>query len=351
MSVPVDLDDAAALAAGDPGGMLATLAGAGGQVRPALAAARSARLAGPRPDVLVVAGMGGSGVAGAVLAALAFACSPVPVVTVNGDRLPCFVGPGTLVVAVSYSGNTDETLAAAEQGVQAGARLVAVASGGRLAELARSCDAAFVAVAGGMLPRQALWALLVPVLVAAEAVGVLPPLGAQLGAAADALDAETAALGPEVPLAANPAKRAARRLVGRLPVVWGSGQLGAVAATRLRTQCNENAKVSAVSAPLPEANHNDIVGLTGGLGAGRELVVMRDVAGEHPWDGRRLAAALDAIGATDPIVRLAGDGPALVRLARLTAFADFTSCYLAIARGVDPTPITTIDKVKAALAW
>jgi glucose/mannose-6-phosphate isomerase len=190
----------------------------------------------------------------------------------------------------------------------------------------------------------------VPVCSAAEAAGVLPPLTDQICAAADALDEQAAALGPAVATADNPAKQAALRLLDRLPVVWGSGQLGAVAATRFRTQGNENAKVPVVSGALPEANHNDVMGLEGGLGPDRELVLLRDEPGEHERDGRRIQAVLDALKVADPVVHGGGSGPALARLARLTAFADFTSTYLGIARGVDPTPIRTLDEVKAALA-
>jgi glucose/mannose-6-phosphate isomerase len=349
-SRPSGLDDPAELARLDPGDMLGEVAGAGGQARVALRAAQAAPLVGPLPEVVVVAGMGGSGIAGDVLTALAFGASAVPVLAVKGDRLPAFVGPGTLLVAVSYSGNTAETVSAVEQGLAAGARLVAVTSGGTLAELASSRGAPLVTVEGSRMPRAALWSLVVPVCSAAEAAGVLPPLTDQVLAAADALDEEAAAFGPAVTMAANPAKQAALRLLDRLPVVWGSGQVGAVAATRFRTQCNENAKVSVVSGALPEANHNDVMGLEGGIGPGRELVLLRDEAGEHDRDGRRIQAVLKAIGARDPLVRAAGKGSDLARLARLTAFADFTSTYLGIARGVDPTPIRTLDQVKAALS-
>lgn len=349
-SGPAVLDDPAELARRDPGAMLAEVAGAGGQARVALRAAQAAPLVGPLPEVVVVAGMGGSGIAGDVLSAVAFPESPVPVLAVKGDRLPAFVGPGTLLVAVSYSGNTAETLSAVEQGLAAGARLVAVTSGGALAELAQSRGAPLVAIEGGRMPRAALWSLLVPVCLAAEAAGVLPPMTDQVCAAADVLDEEAAALAPEVATAANPAKQAAVALLDRLPVVWGSGQVGAVAATRFRTQCNENAKVSVVSGPLPEVNHNDVMGLEGGLGPDRELVLLRDEAGEHDRDGRRIEAVLAALGVADPVGHDAGPGPALARLARLTAFADFTSTYLGVARGVDPTPIRTLDEVKAALS-
>jgi glucose/mannose-6-phosphate isomerase len=350
LSRPAGLDDPAELEKRDPGGMLGEVAGAGQQARVALRAAQAAPLVGPLPEVLVVAGMGGSGIAGDVLAALAFAESAVPVLAVKGDRLPAFVGPGTLLVAVSYSGNTAETVTAVEQGLAAGARLVAVTSGGALAELASARAAPLVTIEGGRMPRAALWSLVVPVCSAAEAAGILPPLTDQICAAADTLDEEAAALDPKVPTSENPAKRAALRLLDRLPVVWGSGQLGAVAATRFRTQCNENAKLSVISGPLPEVNHNDVMGLEGGLGPDRDLVLLRDEPGEHERDARRIQAVLEAIGAGDPVVRAAGEGPDLVRLARLTAFADFTSTYLGIARGVDPTPIRTLDQVKAALS-
>lgn len=344
------LDDPATLGQRDPGDMLGQVAGAGEQARVALRAAQAAPLVGPLPEVVVVAGMGGSGIAGDVLAARAFAEPAVPVLAVKGDRLPGFVGPGTLLIAVSYSGNTAETLSAVSQGLTAGARLVAVTSGGRLAELAAARGAPLVTVEGGRMPRAALWSLVVPVCSAAEAAGVLPPLTDEVCAAADALDQEAAALGAAVPTADNPAKQAALALADRLPVVWGSGQLGGVAATRFRTQCNENAKVSVVSGPLPEANHNDVMGLEGGLGPGRELVLLRDEPGEHPSDPRRIQAVLEALAVKDPVQRSSGTGPPLARLARLTAFADFTSTYLGIARGVDPTPIRTLDEVKAALS-
>ena len=130
------LDDPAELGRRDPGDMLGEVAGAAGQARVALRAAQAAPLVGPMPEVVVVAGMGGSGIAGDVLGALSFPGSVVPVLAVKGDRLPAFVGPGTLLLAASYSGNTAETLSAVEQGLAAGARLVAVTSGGALAELA-----------------------------------------------------------------------------------------------------------------------------------------------------------------------------------------------------------------------
>ncbi|HEX8927503.1 MAG TPA: SIS domain-containing protein, partial [Actinomycetota bacterium] len=219
-----------------------------------------------------------------------------------------------------------------------------------LQEAARQHDAPVVTVAPGRMPRAALWSLAVPVCLAASAAGVLDPMADQVRAAADALEAEAELLGPGVPTESNPAKQAALRLLGKLPVAWGTGQLGAVAVTRLRTQRNENAKISAISAPVPESNHNDVMGLEGGLGPWRDLVLLRDRPGEHERDARRVIAACEALEVDNPILRNAGSGPPLVRLARLMAFVDHLSVYLGLARGVDPTPIDTITRLKTALA-
>ncbi len=134
----------------------------------------------PSPDDIddvVVLGMGGSGIAGDVLAAVANATLPVPVVVLKQIRTPRFVGPRTLAFAVSYSGDTDETLQMAAGALDAGARLVAVSRGGGLEALARERGAVHVACPPGYLPRAAVGALLTPLFVVLERVGLLPDAG------------------------------------------------------------------------------------------------------------------------------------------------------------------------------
>src|SRR3954470_18000668 len=172
------LDDVAALEAGDPAGMLRDIASSGAQVRQAVVDAAEAgidRLAdGGRPRALVVTGMGGSGIAGDVLMAVAGLACPVPITVHRGYGLPGWVGAADVVAVVSCSGTTEETLSAAEEAVRRGARLVGVgADASPLAELVLRSRAPFIPVPTGSQPRAMLWALAVPLVITAAETGVL----------------------------------------------------------------------------------------------------------------------------------------------------------------------------------
>jgi glucose/mannose-6-phosphate isomerase len=183
-------------------------------------------------DNVAVLGMGGSGIAGDVLAAVANSTLPVPVVVLKQIRTPRFIGPRTLVFAVSYSGDTDETLQMAAGALDAGARVVAVSRGGELESMARARGAVHVPCPAGYLPRAALGALLAPLFVALERVGLLPDAGEWLDAAGRQLATRREKCRPEVDAPANPAREVARRIGTTIPIVYGGGALGAVAAQR-----------------------------------------------------------------------------------------------------------------------
>lgn len=369
------LDDLAALAAADPGDMLRATAGAGAQVRRAVAATPTDVLrslaADGRPRSVVVAGMGGSGISGDVLAAVCGAGCPVPVSTVRGYVLPGWVGPLDLVLAVSCSGRTEETLAVATEAVKRGARLVAVGSAGSpLHDLALDTPgAAFLPVdAGGLMPRASLWLLATPLLLVADALGITEVPSAVLDRAADLLDERSVELGPASPLVDNRAKLLGVQLATSLPMVWGTSPVGAVAAYRLACQLNENAKMPVVQGSIPEVTHNQVVALDGrhasreddifrdpvedGDGPARlRLVLLRDPA-EHPQEARRAEVSRDIAerrGVPVDVVH-AVDGHPLVRLASLVGLVDWASVYAAIASGVDPTPIGPIDELKSRIS-
>src|SRR5436305_4881590 len=221
------LDDVAGLEALDPAGMLRDVATSGAQVRQAVAATADAaigrRAEGGRPRALVVCGMGGSGIAGDVLAAVAGLACPVPITVHRGFVLPGWVGAADLVAAVSCSGTTEETLAAAEESVRRGARLVGVgAVNSPLANVATQARAPFVGVSTGRQPRAAIWSLAVPVLLAAQAAGVLTVDKDDVNAAADVLDGASQRCRPTSETFVNPAKSLAVDLSHALPMVWGS---------------------------------------------------------------------------------------------------------------------------------
>ncbi len=367
----LQLDDVSALSAADPGDMLRATADAGAQIRRALAATSAEALeaiaADGRPRAIVVAGMGGSGISGDVLAAVCGTGCPVAITTLRGYVLPGWVGPLDLVLAVSCSGRTEETLSIAAEAVKRGARLVGVgAAGSPLHALVISAPGAvFLAVdAGSLMPRASLWLLATPLLIVADILGVASVPHGVLERAADVLDARSVECGPSAPLADNPAKLLGVALASSLPMVWGTSPIGAVSAYRLACQLNENAKLPVVHGAIPEATHNQVVALDGALvshdddifrdpiedgaaPARLRLVLLRDPA-EHPQDARRAEVVRDIAERRDVPVEVvhAVDGHPVVRLASLIGLADWASVYAAIALGVDPTPIGPINELK-----
>lgn len=347
------LDDPAGLRVADPGGMLGLVAGLGKQLGEGYAAGRRAanlpeleRLAS-----IAVCGMGGSGIVGDVLKVVGAERFPVPVAAIKGYQLPAFCGRETLVVAVSYSGETEETLAAYAQAVAAGCRVVTITSGGRLAALAHADGVPHVAIPDHVpAPRAALGYLIGASTGVLEAVGLLPDAGPELLGASGPLEKLAAELGPDQPATENRAKSLARWLQGRTPVVWGSEGLAEAAALRWKTQFNENAKVPAFHAVLPELDHNEIEGWSEQAGTGYALIVLRH-PGEHPRIGRRVQATLEAIAGSGLECREAfaeGSTPMDV-LFSLILLGDFVTTYAAILRGVDPLPVQVLSRLKERL--
>jgi glucose/mannose-6-phosphate isomerase len=371
------LDDVAAMAACDPHDMLRAVATSAAQVRASLTASRESSLRAiaveTRPRALVVAGMGGSGICGDVLASVAGPRCPVPIVVHRGYGLPGWVGAADLVVAVSCSGSTAETLTVAAEAARRGSRLLGVGAPDSALEMqCLTAHGSFVPVAMELSPRSSLWALAVPALVAAERLGLvdLGPQDAGLEAAAIRLESVAGACGPDRESFLNPAKLLATELAGTLAMVWGSGQVGGVAAQRAVCQLAENAKVPAVAGVLPEANHNQVVSFDGPFArlpgdpeddlfrdrvedaepVRLRLVLLRDDDGDG-LASRRADVSTEVAqsrGVKVTTLRAEGDSP-LERLASLVCLVDFASVYLGIALGVDPTSIAPIDELKRAL--
>jgi glucose/mannose-6-phosphate isomerase len=165
------------------------------------------------------------------------------------------------------------------------------------------------------------------------------------------LDELAAACAPSAPSAVNRAKRLAGRIGDRTPVVWGGEGIGSVAAARWKTQFNENAKVPAWASSLPEVDHNEVVGWSQGAGSRSFLVALRH-EGEPADVAARFAPSLDIVRSAGADVEevWASGGSALSRFLSLSLLGDFTTSYLGIARGIDPTPIEAIERLKRALA-
>ena len=369
------LDDQEALASVDSAEMLRAVATAGAQVREALLRVEDTQL-GPlvaegRPRAVVITGMGGSGIVADLTAAVAGVGCPVPVLANRGYRLPGWVGPLDLVVGVSCSGSTEETLSAVDEAVRRGARLVTIgAAGSPLAARSDENKGLHLTVdAAGRMPRANLWGLAVPALLALGVVGLLDAPRGVLSALADDLDAVGERCGPATECIDNPAKALALDLAGSLPYVWGASDICGVAAARAAAQLAENAKYPAVHGPLTEVHHNQVVVLAGPFGSRSGEApddLFRDRVEDGPdWPRMRLLLLRDG-DELDPVARRAdasvrlaeryqvpvtelratGDHP-VRRLASLIAPIDYASVYLGLLQGIDPTPIEPISVLKA----
>jgi glucose/mannose-6-phosphate isomerase len=322
----------------DRSDMQGAIAGMAAQLRAGDAIGLEAGAGLPVPDAVLITGMGGSAMGGELLRALVAAECPVPITRVRAFGIPSWVGPRTLVVCVSYSGGTDETLACARQAHAQGAAMLTVSSGGTLAELAQEWGAAAALVPGGLQPRAALGYLFGAMAGAFAAIGLAPAgIAEECAAGVEACDRAAA-----LDLGA--------RLAPTTPVVYGAGPLGAVA-YRWKTQLNENAKMPAFSHAFPEAGHNEIVGWEGAEGRGQSIVVLHDAA-ELPEIRRRIDLTVGIMRPGAAFVEeVEGMGPTRAsRAFGLVAHGDWASYGAALARGVDPTPVERISALKRAVA-
>jgi glucose/mannose-6-phosphate isomerase len=347
------LDDVGLLRRADPSGMLAMIERLGEDLRRGYGAGVATPGIPPSQAVstIVCTGMGGSGVAGDVLRSGLSARLRVPVVVSKAATLPAFCDGETLVVALSYSGNTEETIEALDGALAAGCRIVVVTSGGSLGQRADESGVPRVSLPVGLpAPRAAMGYLAGATLGVVEAAGAIDPLGPEIEQTASDIELLATRLGPEAPVAENQAKDLAGWLGARIPVVWGTEGIAEAAALRWKSQFNENAKTPSFSSTLPELDHNEIEGWSAGAGEPFGVIVLRH-PGEHGRIGARVDATREAVAGSRIGVRDAGveAGTPLGALFSLILLGDFTSAYLAIARGVDPMPVPVLSGLKERL--
>ena len=320
------------------------------------ASASSAReVAGlPSPDglaAIVVIGMGASGLAGEVLHAVGCDQLRLPVVLVGDYRLPAFVGPSTLAFAVSFSGETEETLEATGTALNRGARLIAVTGGGSLAELAKAGGAPVFAISKAIpQPRAAVAAMTAPLLVALGRLGLLAGVTPAIGAAVEQLQRRRDRLVG----GGGTAFEIARGLGRTIPIVQGATGVGAVAARRWKTQLNANAKAPAFFGAQPDWCHNEICGFGQNGDVTRQVVtiVMLRNDFEHAQVERRFSLVNELVGeavASVIEVRASGSGP-LAQLFDLFLIGDFVSLHVAAREGIDPGPVPVLVEVKRSIA-
>jgi glucose/mannose-6-phosphate isomerase len=302
------------------------------------------------PGGLVVAGMGGSSIGGRLARAVLGDHASRPILSSRAYGLPPWTTPDVTVLCASYSGETEEALACYEAAGALGAPRVVVTTGGQLAELARRDNVPLIPVAGGLQPRCAVAYMTVAALEVASRCGAGPRMNAEIDVAADHLEHLVEEWGPDA-AEDSPAKALARALHGSIPVICGAGATVPIA-YRWKTQINENAKVPAMAHELPEFDHNEIVGWAGAPDLGRLSAVFLEDSDTHPRIQRRVELterliAPHAVGTH----RVDSRGTTCIeRVFSLVLLGDLVSLYLAVLRGIDPTPVAVIDELKVSLA-
>lgn len=343
------LNDPARMTAADPSGMFDYLYRLPEVAEAAFARGRAVALPNAKPRQVLIGGMGGSAISGDLARNLLFDSSEVPIAVSRHSHLPAYLGADDLVILLSYSGNTAETLGCLEAAIARKIPVVLVTSGGRFGELAAQHKLPFVSVEPGWQPRAALGELYFSLL------GLLSQLpgvtGLDPAAVVAQLRAERATYLPEVPTEQNPAKQLAQALAGKTPVVFGVHPSTEAVTTRWKCQINENSKMTVLANVFPELTHNEIVNLGANAHADHVMVILRD--SEDPaLLARQLDIARDILRPqVDAVFELVGAGPdKLTRQMSLVYLGDYVSVYLATMAGIDPTPVEAISNLKNRMA-
>ena len=295
----------------------------------------------PRRNVtrVLFLGMGGSAISGDILSEVGKLESKVPMETIRGYEVPAYVHRRTLVIAISYSGNTEETITALNAALERGATAICISSGGRIEEIAQEKGLDYIKIPSGYAPRAALPLLLFPVLNVLVRSRILKKLNVE-----KVIDA-VSIVNPE------DGEELAKKIINRTPVVYGSGPFKAVA-KRWANQFNENSKVLAFWGEFPEMNHNEIVGWHGD-GLVRNFV---PIILESGMENDRVKIRYElteklALRRADLVLRYRAKGEGIwERIMNAIYLGDWTSYYLAVLRKVDPLPVDIITELKKELS-
>src|SRR5213594_3116865 len=341
--------EARTVAAVDPGGMRDIIASLPEQLSTGMKVGQASPVPIEEAQRIFIVGMGGSAIGGDVFAAWLADRAKIPIQVVRDYRLPAYARPEDLLVAVSYSGNTEETLAATAQGIKLGCRVVAVTSGGTLRDLARKNDFSMFQVPAGLPPRGAFGHLF-GILAAISGDWTVAESGDELAGAVAHLKELRMKLRPERGMRSNRAKALAVRIKPTVPIIYAAPPFSAVA-RRWQTQLNENSKVLAFSSTFPAADHNELVGWVADPRSRTHRPILLRDRDESPDLRRQLDITVSLMKQRTKVEQVQDEGPTLLsRLLGTLYLGDYVSLYLAALRRVDPLVLKPIQALKAKLA-
>jgi glucose/mannose-6-phosphate isomerase len=341
------LDDTSKINEIDKSNMLKFCVDVAKHYREAAQTAEKISLCDVTPENIIVAGMGGSAIGGELLKDWACDKAQVPIEVSRGYSLPAYADERTLVLVMSYSGETEESLSSFLDAVKRRCTIFCVSSGGSLLEFAKKLRVPYLPVTSGIPPRAALPYMFVPLLKALEKTGVFSGVSEELSEATKILESISSENEPNKPVKDNFSKMLASGINGSVPVVYGFGIYRSVA-QRFKQQFNENSKIPSKWEFFSELNHNEIVGWekAGELARFFSTIFIRD-KNETNEIRSRIETTKTLMPSDSKMFEVWSQGKSsLARMLSTVCIGDFTSVYLAVLRGVDPTPVENITVLK-----
>jgi glucose/mannose-6-phosphate isomerase len=303
-------------------------------------------------DKIVIIGMGGSAIGGDLLRTLVSIQSKVDVTVQRDYDLPKSVDKNTLIIASSYSGNTEETISAFNQALKTPCKKFVITTGGKISEIAAQNGVPLFSFGYSSEPRAALGYSFFSLLAFLHNLDIIPDELLKINETLDTLKKISAKLSKDIPTKKNTAKQLAEKLYDHLVIIYGAGILTSVA-YRWKTQINENSKAWAFSETFPELNHNAVVGYKFPADiADKALVIMLRTPDLHPRTLKRYditSAILSKAHIPHEIIDAEGSTP-LCRMMSSILLGDYASYYLAILYEINPSPVEIIDYLKKALS-
>lgn len=302
---------------------------------------------------VIISGVGGSAIAGDLIRVLLSNVCKVPILVNRDYSVPGYVNQNTLVIASSYSGETEETLSSYREAKGKSARIIAVTTGGTLGKMALEDNNGLIIMPGGLSPRAAIGYSLIFLLSVFTKLGLINDMTSEISTSISHLKKLRDRLKPEASTQYNQAKQIAQKLVGKLPIIYGSSGTTEVIAQRWKAQICENAKTIAYNNTFPELNHNEIVGSEYPTDiVGKMLVILLKDKEDFLRNKLRMNITSEILsGKVSEIVEVNSEGDnALERMLSLVFIGDYVSLYLSVANGKDPTPIERIIALKDKLA-
>ncbi len=345
------LDDKDLISALDKSGMLRVVESAPTQILDTYKASISVDVK-KSYDGIVFAGMGGSAIAGDIVSNLFYDSIKKSIYVNRGYFLPAGLSSNSLFIAISYSGETEETLSSLKEAETRGMAIVCISSGGKLKEIAMAKKYPLVDLPSGYQPRAAFYVIFTTIIKVLESLGVIPDQKEPIQEASKVLEMQKGEIGLSRSERTNDAKQLAQKLKDKIPLIISTSGLTEASGLRIKNQFNENSKIAAFSTVFPELNHNEMVGFAA-LKKGQHnfaAILLRDDE-ENVRVNKRIEITKSLIGANlGGIAEIKSRGVSrLAKLLSLVFYGDLLSCYVALLRGVDPTPVDIITRLKKEL--